>query len=90
MNSDQCIIEVTSELLVLNELVHECIMGTGTDNTRGRVRLAPSRVYYQSEFIMKKILTTLGWITGARVHYVGDRHECSRDQNFTMQVVQVP
>ena len=37
-------------LLVLYELVHECIMGTGTDNTRGRVRLAPSRVYYQCRF----------------------------------------
>ena len=24
----------------LYELVHSCIMGTGTDNTRGRVRLA--------------------------------------------------
>ena len=26
--------------LVLYELVHECIMGTGTDNTQGRVHLA--------------------------------------------------
>ena len=37
-------------LLVLNELVHECIMGTGPDNKRGRGRLAPSRVYYQGRF----------------------------------------
>ena len=36
--------------LVLNELVHECIMGTGPDNKRGRGRLAPSRVYYQGRF----------------------------------------
>ena len=48
--------------MVLYELVHDCIMGIGTDNTRGRVRLA-------FQFIMEKILTTLGWITGARVHY---------------------
>ena len=36
--------------LVLNELVHEGIMGTGPDNKRGRGRLAPSRVYYQGRF----------------------------------------
>ena len=29
-------------ILVLNELVHECIMGTGPDNKRGRGRLASS------------------------------------------------
>ena len=28
--------------VVLYELLYECIMGTGTDNTRGRVRLAPT------------------------------------------------
>ena len=39
-----------SSFLVLNELVHECIMGTGPDNKRGRGRLAPSRVYYQGRF----------------------------------------
>ena len=32
--------QVSKYFLVLYELVHECIMGTGTDNTRGRVRLA--------------------------------------------------
>ena len=44
------ILLITKIFLVLYELVHECIMGTGTDNTRGRVRLAPSRVYYQCRF----------------------------------------
>ena len=29
---------LAQQLLVLYELVHECIMGTGTDNTQGRVR----------------------------------------------------
>ena len=36
--------------LVLYELVHECIMGTGTNNNKGRVRLSPSRVYYHPNF----------------------------------------
>ena len=47
---DSLINEIKFLFLVLNELVHECIMGTGPDNTRGRVRLAPSRVYYQGRF----------------------------------------
>ena len=34
----------------LYELVHSCIMGTGTDNTLGRVLNAPSLVYYQCQF----------------------------------------
>ena len=48
-------------LMVLNELVHECIMGTGPDNKNSEL--------HWFQFIMKKILITLQWIMGAGVHY---------------------
>ena len=55
-------IQESQMFLVLNELVHECIMGTGPDHKRGRGHLAPSRKnseLHWFQFIMKKILTAL-------------------------------